>query len=136
MSITWIPFDWRLGSRQQLPPERRRVLCVVKAPVRTCPQGVGVGYLRYAAGDPDSPFFVMPGVHPENGVVTAWADCLPDDFGIPPVDEIEVYVSAVTKLAMLWGAPPAAFDREKIVADWHSKVGVEWSARRIAGVRQ
>ena len=135
MSVTWIPFDWRLGSRQQLPPERKRVLCVVKAPVRSSPHGVGVGYLRYGAGDPESPFFVMPGVHPENGVVTAWADCLPDDFAVPPVDEVDVYVSAVAKLAMLWGASASMIDREKIVADWYGNVSVELSARRIVGWR-
>lgn len=76
---TWIPFDEALYSRQKLPPERRYVLVRVE-PVH---DGVGavqamivaVGYLRYAAGDRDSPFFVVPSVR---GRRVAWCDCLPE----------------------------------------------------------
>jgi hypothetical protein len=136
VSLIWIPFDWRLGSRQQLPEERKYVLCLVKSAARSSPQGVGVGYLRYAAGDADSPFFVVPGLHPVDGVVFAWADCLPDEFRIPDVDPVETFVSAVMRQAMLWGAAINAIDREAIVADWDRAVSVESSARRIAGLSE
>lgn len=134
MSMTWVPFDWRLGSRQQLPEERKHVLCLVKSAAKSSPRGVGVGYLRYAAGDADSPFFVMPGVYPVDGVVFAWADCLPGDLQIPNVDPIEAFVSAVMRQAMLWGASLDAIDREAIVENWNRAVSVECSARRIAGL--
>ena len=84
----------------------------------------------------DSPFFVMPGVHPVDGVVFAWADCLPDEFRIPDVDPVETFVSAVMRQAMLWGAAINAIDREAIVADWNRAVSVECSARRIAGLSE
>jgi hypothetical protein len=79
--MNWIPFDAALFDRQPLPAERRRVLVVVPAtPERGNAQTVAVGYLRYASGEADSPFFVVPGV---GGPVTHWCDCLGDDFEAP-----------------------------------------------------
>lgn len=80
METTWIAFDETLYSRQPLPPERRYVLVRVE-PVyeggAVQPMVVAVGYLRYAAGDHDSPFFVVPSVR---GRRVAWCDCLPESM--------------------------------------------------------
>jgi hypothetical protein len=75
-------------------------------------------------------------VHPVDGVVFAWTDCLPDEFRIPDVQPAEAFVSAVMRQAMLWGAAINAIDREAIVADWDRAVSVESSARRIAGLSE
>jgi hypothetical protein len=83
------------------PPERRCVLIQFeKADGRYggMPPTVVVGYLRYAAGCKDSPYFVTPGFDrtyvPKEGVPTSgggtvqrqsthWCDCLGDDFEAP-----------------------------------------------------
>ena len=90
MKIKWIPFD---GSHK-LPPERKAVL-VQLSQVRGYGVGaVAVGYLRYAAGDKDCPFFVTPGVKrtndyylpeipKEDAEVTHWADCFGNHFECP-----------------------------------------------------
>lgn len=75
----WIAFN----PAGWLPAERRPVLCQI--PKRGSSGGiaatVAVGYLRYAAGDADSPQFIVPGV---GGPVTHWADCLGDGFSAEP----------------------------------------------------
>ncbi len=48
---------------------------------RGLPAVIAVGYLKFAAGESDSPVFIIPGV---GGRVTAWADVLGDDFQ-PPI---------------------------------------------------
>lgn len=67
------------GRAEPLPPERRCVLLKLD-----CGQGfhsgaVVVGYLRYAAGEIDCPYFVCSGVRGE-WFVTHWCDCLGDDW--------------------------------------------------------
>ena len=68
----WVPFDDRRGSGQLLPPTYKPVLIYV-------PEGatlgraasIAVGYLKFAAGDPYSPYFVSPGV---GHTPIAWCD--------------------------------------------------------------
>lgn len=64
-----------------LPPERRMVLVQIDKSEGNAPC-VAVGYLKFAAGDEDSPYFVVPGARVDF-VVTHWADCLGDDFEAP-----------------------------------------------------
>jgi len=101
LPIQWTAFDWRKGRRQQLPLERKWVLVAVQSTVGGLPAGAGAGYLKYAAGDPDSPKFIMPGIYPAHGVVIAWADCLPIEFAVPTADAAECYFSACSFLLML-----------------------------------
>ena len=90
MKIDWVTFD----PRGPLPPERKYVL--IQFSKISC-HGFGpvaVGYLRYAGGDRDSPFFVVPGVKRTNDyhepdvpreemIVTHWADIFGNDFECP-----------------------------------------------------
>lgn len=81
--MNWTPYARDLWRAQRLPPERHKVLVQIEARELEgmgMPPAVVVGYLRYAAGDKDSPFFVIPGV---GGNVVAWCDCLPKDFSAP-----------------------------------------------------
>jgi len=81
MDWNWIPFDQAKYAGQPLPRERRYVLCqVAEREEKGLPPSVAVGYLRFAAGDRDSPGFIVPGV---GGPVVAWCDCLGDDFVAP-----------------------------------------------------
>lgn len=80
--MNWIPFE----KDGDLPPERRYVLVqCAEQPEIGMPPCVAVGYLRYAAGDIESPYFVMPGVGGigHRKTVTHWCDCLGDDFTAP-----------------------------------------------------
>lgn len=73
----WVPFVHSTPG-QRLPPERRLVLVqIAPRPYEGYPAAVAVGYLRiWSRG----PWFVIPGV---GGDVTAWCDCLGDDFKPP-----------------------------------------------------
>ncbi len=71
----WIPFN----PDGPLPAERRYVLLSFAAS-RSRAQFVAMGYLRYAAGDLHSPYFVTPGL---GGIPTHWCDCLGDDYRPP-----------------------------------------------------
>jgi hypothetical protein len=81
----WINFNAKDWATQEHPPERKLVLVQraerqdIGSPIKDAP-AVAVGYLRYAAGDKSSPFFVCPGV---GGETVAWCDCLPEGFGAP-----------------------------------------------------
>lgn len=66
---------------EPLPPERRMVMVQIDRSESEAPC-VAVGYLKFAAGDRECPFFVVPGALP-HFVVTHWADCLGDDFEAP-----------------------------------------------------
>lgn len=80
--MNWYVFTQELWSQQRLPPEKKYVLIQLSGrPEAGLPPSVVVGYLRYAAGDPNSPVFTTPGV--AGGKVVAWSDCLPDDFSAP-----------------------------------------------------
>lgn len=73
----WYPFDRSKGSDQKRPPEHKAVLvCVAPLPRDPgLPYCIAVGYRKNAAGDKQSPYFVVPG---HGGHVVAWCDCLPD----------------------------------------------------------
>lgn len=73
--IHWVDFDKTQADEQPLPPERRDVLVLLQSTGLGLPKGVAVGYLRFAAGCKDSPYFVVPGI---GGEVDAWCDCLGD----------------------------------------------------------
>lgn len=81
----WYPFDKAKGSYQALPPVKRMVLVVIACEYDTCGPCVAVGYLKYAAGDKQSPHFIHPGAPATNYryKVTHWNDCLGDDFKPP-----------------------------------------------------
>ena len=79
----WTAFDQQKWDRQELPEEKRYILVQIASREdggRGLPPAVAVGYLRFAAGDHDSPVFTIPGV---GGEVVAWCDCLGDDFFAP-----------------------------------------------------
>ena len=79
--MEWITYTQERWSRQTLPLERKHLLLQIAArPEQGLPPAVAVGYMRFAAGDKDSPIFTIPGV---GGEVVAWCDCLPDDFTAP-----------------------------------------------------
>ena len=80
----WAPFDRNAAANQRLPPERRFVLVRVRRhgddPNATglySRPAVVVGYLKFAAGELDCPYFVAPSV---DGTVEAWRDCLGDEL--------------------------------------------------------
>lgn len=76
-------FDKSKGSKQKLPKERKLVIVRMEVNMVGFPDGFGVGYLRYAAGDKNSPYFVVQGIHTGNEV--GWCDCLPEGFKLPPL---------------------------------------------------
>ena len=79
--MTWIPFEQSKWAQQELPQARKHILVQLAAkPDKGLPPAVAVGYLRFAAGDENSPVFTIPGV---GGDVVAWCDCLGDDFYAP-----------------------------------------------------
>ena len=81
-AVKWYAFDSAKGSRQKRPPERKLVLVrMASADPGSLPEGIAVGYRKNAAGDKQSPYFVVPGLH--TGTVLAWCDCLPDGFKWP-----------------------------------------------------
>jgi hypothetical protein len=75
MTAEWVRVHHPICIGDSLPPERRCVL--VWCASSHLPW---VGYLRYAAGCLDSPFFVVPHGNPNRGTdVIAWCDCLPTE---------------------------------------------------------
>lgn len=87
--MKWYPFDKDKGYRQKRPPEKKLVLVRVRVPEKPscCPSGIAVGYMKNAAGDKSSPYFVVPGI---GGPVFEWCDCLPENFEWPVRDEDEM----------------------------------------------
>lgn len=79
--MEWIAFDSANWATQEHPAERKLVLVQSEGRPGGVSPSVSVGYLRFAAGCKDSPFFVVPGV--ERGKDVAWCDCLPEGFGAP-----------------------------------------------------
>jgi hypothetical protein len=79
--MKWIPFNQQLWGKQKLPPERRYVLLMFDGSENHGGSpSVAVGYLRYAAGDKNSPNFITPGY---GNIPSFWCDCLGDDFSAP-----------------------------------------------------
>jgi hypothetical protein len=92
MKIIWYEFRPEKFGCQKLPKERKRVLLQLSGNEKHgVAPAVVVGYLKYAAGDKQSPVFVHPGAgstYSENGHyigvrVTHWADCLGKEFAAP-----------------------------------------------------
>jgi hypothetical protein len=81
MAPKWKVFKPENGWRG-MPKERRCVLVAIDTR-DGCSAGTMVGYLRYAAGDKKSPYFVIPGQAGPKFTVTHWADCLGNDFDSP-----------------------------------------------------
>lgn len=81
--MDWIPFDQDRYAQQPLPIARRHVLVQLTKDEQGSPPAVVVGYMRFAAGDPNSPTFTTPGVSQRNRKVVAWCDCLPSPFNAP-----------------------------------------------------
>lgn len=97
--MKWYPFDADRGSRQKRPPLKKWVVVLLepKPPevvdfvglelkkgvpplIASTPAPLALGYRKDAAGDKQCPYFVIPGI---GGTVTAWCDCLPEDFEYP-----------------------------------------------------
>lgn len=79
--MVWSEYEESKWAQQALPPAKRYVLVQVAARAeKGLPPAVAVGYMRFAAGDENSPVFTVPGV---GGPVVAWCDCLGDDFNAP-----------------------------------------------------
>lgn len=81
--MKWYDFDINQGSRQKRPPIGKYVLVQLNQPREGLPDGIAVGYRKDAAGDKQSPYFVVPGLHTGTGNELAWCDCLPEDFQWP-----------------------------------------------------
>ncbi len=99
MKMKWYPFDPSNGSRQKRPPIKKWVVVMLAArpdeviPITaerglrcSSPEGLAIGYRKDAAGDKQSPYFVIPGI---GGKVIAWCDCLPNDFDYPQANRIQ-----------------------------------------------
>jgi hypothetical protein len=77
----WREFNG-IDTVDPLPAERRKVLVQIAGTDKGDAPAVAVGYLRYAAGDKGSPFFVVPGFG-RDFRVTHWSDSLGDEFSAP-----------------------------------------------------
>ena len=84
--MKWYAFDQNKGSRQKRPPIKKPVVVITESSARGCQLGVAVGYRKNAAGDKQSPYFVVPGI---GGPVVAWCDCLPEGFKWPLAMDME-----------------------------------------------
>lgn len=82
--MKWYAFDKHKGSRQKRPPERRLVLVPTagRSGEINDPPSIAIGYRKNAAGDKQSPYFVVPGIGESNGEIVGWCDCLGDDFRV------------------------------------------------------
>lgn len=82
----WQKVNHPLQPDDPLPAERKVVLVWLRAEhLPFC------GYIRYAAGDPDCPYFVVYHGNTDLGAeVVAWCDCLPEE-GPPDIDSARSY---------------------------------------------
>lgn len=80
--MKWYSFDASKGSHQKLPPEKKYVCVLIQSVRPGFPNPVMAGYLKYAAGDKQSPHFIIPGYpQPQDAglaVILSWCDCLVD----------------------------------------------------------
>ena len=94
--MKWYKFEHEKGSRQKRPPVKRYVLVLTDANSgRGGTPVCAVGYMKNAAGDKQSPYFVVPGV---GGTVLYWSDCLGDDFETPGIPIEDSSFSATHRL--------------------------------------
>jgi len=88
LSQQWYSFNETKGSYQKLPPVGKYVIVKKERKpdehkfglVGRVPPSLAVGYRKNAAGDSQSPYFIIPGA---GGKVIMWCDCLPNDFKYP-----------------------------------------------------
>ncbi len=73
----WYKFATAKGSRQKRPSIGKYVLVRTASRGDGMPESICVGYRKNAAGDKQSPYFVVPGL---GGDVIEWCDCLPSNF--------------------------------------------------------
>lgn len=74
MRDSWVPVHCPIEPTDILPAERKVVAVWIRG--RYLPQ---CGYIRYAAGDKDCPYFVAYHGNPSIGAeIVAWCDCLPE----------------------------------------------------------
>ena len=76
--MKWYLFDQAKGSKQNRPPRGKPVLVRLENTGIGLPEAIAVGYMKNAAGDKQSPYFIVPGI---GGLVLAWCDCLPEIKG-------------------------------------------------------
>ena len=72
--MKWNKFDEKLGSGQVLPLPYKVLLLYIESLSQGSPRALAVGYMKFAAGDKESPHFITPG---HGGAVLSWSDCLP-----------------------------------------------------------
>lgn len=63
-------------------PDPYRMVLVATDKFETSAPAVNVGYMKYAAGDLECPYFVCPGAQSRFKPLY-WSDCLGDDFRTP-----------------------------------------------------
>jgi len=82
-SKKWHPFDPSKGYRQKRPKEKKHVLTLISGVAdKGVPHSIVVGYMKNAAGDKSSPYFVTAGCNFNHEYrVIAWCDCLGDEVG-------------------------------------------------------
>jgi len=83
IEIKWNVFFKDFGQDQELPEERKLVLVRSVSLVTGYPDPIGLGYLKFAAGDKTCPYFVTPGMNA--GEPYQWLDVLPN------MDIVELY---------------------------------------------
>ena len=71
--MNWLSVSCPVAPGDPLPRERKPVLVWCEGSAIPW-----VGYVRYAAGDPESPYFVVPHGNLDRSTrVVAWSDCIP-----------------------------------------------------------
>lgn len=75
----WYPYKKELWADQELPRSKKYVLLRVENNDSYFPDPICVGYLKFGAGDKNSPYFVRPGMDGYADVIE-WNDCLPKNF--------------------------------------------------------
>lgn len=76
----WHRVSHPIQPGEPVPPERKVVLVWCEGKTSDSHYLPWCGYLRYAAGDPNCPFFVVYHGNPDLPAdVVAWCDCLPEN---------------------------------------------------------
>lgn len=75
----WYPYVKELWEEQELPRYKKYVLLKLENKDPTFPDPICVGYMKFGAGDKNSPCFIRPGMNNCDKVI-AWNDCLPKNF--------------------------------------------------------
>lgn len=90
-NVIWHSVSNPILPNESIPAERRTVLVWLRGhALPFC------AYIRYAAGDKNSPYFIVYHGNSEIGSdVVAWCDCLPDNG--PEVDSAKMYAKEQAK---------------------------------------